>query len=234
MKKIFIICFIIIFSNFIYCEEENINDVQYNEAKKVDKTTEEKEANKFIRIKGNFDLPGQVEGKSYSTSITKKLADLESGVSGMIEGVYRVNDKNEIALGLGVQGIGYLDTYYGIQANNYAIPFYISAKHNLFSLPLYVKALFGVTYNIGTDDLKYFITAQENPTWGLAENDVEINHGFYGGLGMGLDIGRFEVEALYSINTINATFQYSGSEYSRELRNHRISLGLSYAFDWNK
>lgn len=234
MKKIFIICFIIIFSNFIYCEEENINDVQYNEAKKVDKTTEEKEANKFIRIKGNFDLPGQIEGKSYSTSITKKLADLESGVSGMIEGVYRVNDKNEIALGLGVQGIGYLDTYYGIQANNYAIPFYISAKHNLFSLPLYVKALFGVTYNIGTDDLKYFITAQENPTWGLAENDVEINHGFYGGLGMGLDIGRFEVEALYSINTINATFQYSGSEYSRELRNHRISLGLSYAFDWNK
>lgn len=244
MKKV-IMFFLILFSSFIYCEEENISDIQYNSVKKNNENMQSKEindaeiekmseVNKFIRIKGNFDLPGQIEGKSYSTNITKKLADLESGISGMVEGVYRINDKNEIALGLGIQGIGYLDTYYGVQANNYAIPFYVSAKHNLFKLPLYVKALFGVTYNIGTDDLKYFITAQEDPTWGLAESDVEIDHGFYGGLGMGVDIGKIEVEALYSINTINATFQYSGSEYSRELRNHRISLGLSYAFDWNK
>lgn len=245
MKNIFIFCFMVLFVNFLYCEEKNTNNIQYDniattsesiqvESKDIEKIDKLEKTNKFVRVKGSFDLPGQVEGKSYSDNITGKLADLEAGISGMVEGVYRVNDKNEIAVGLGVQGIGYLDTYYGVQENNYAIPLYISGKHNLFNLPLYVKGLFGVTYNIGTDDLKYFIAVQEDPSWGLTESDIKIENGFYGGLGLGLDVGKVEVEALYSINIVNATFQYNSNEYSKKLSNHRISLGLSYAFDWNK
>ena len=250
MKKFITICIISILSLPIYADTmENKDGISSTEAvsisnsdtKAKDPVVEEtkietmetaKKKNKFIRVKGYFDLPGQVGGYKYGQDGKIKLSDIDAGIEGMIEGVYRVSKKTEVAMGFGFQGLGNINTGTVVTDNNYAIPLYLSVKRNLFKSPVYLKGIIGVTWNIGSDGLKTFVAQQENPTLALTKDSITLENGLYGAVGAGLDIWKFEVEGLYSVNTIVASYTNAGTQYTRELENHRISVGASYAFDW--
>ena len=139
-------------------------------------------------------------------------------------------------MGLGLQGIGNINSNGVVSGNNYAMPLYFSGKYNFFKSPIYMKGILGVTFNYGTDDLRTFIASQENPALGLTKDSIDIENGLYGALGFGLDIWKFELEGLYSVNTISSSYinPTDSKSYTRELENHRITVGASYAFDWNK
>ena len=71
MKKV-IMFFLILFSSFIYCEEENISDIQYNSVKKNNENMQSKEINDagiksymFVGTTNNNIETGEVE-KVYS------------------------------------------------------------------------------------------------------------------------------------------------------------------------
>jgi len=248
MKKFITICIISILSLPIYADTiENKNSsteaIAISNVETKDNTVAEKKEdtqiietakkkNKFIRVKGYFDLPGQIGGYKYAQEGKIKLSDIDAGIEGMIEGVYRVSKKTEVAMGIGFQGLGNINTGAVVSDNNYAIPLYISVKRNLFKSPIYLKGAIGVTWNIGSDGLKAFVASQENSTLGLTKDSITLENGLYGAVGAGLDIWKFEVEGLYSVNTIVASYTSAGTQYTRELENHRISVGASYAFDW--
>ena len=252
MKKFITICIISILSLPIYSNttenkevltsnevvtvpnsDEKTKEVVVEEKKEESKTIETaKVKNKFIRVKGYLDLPGQLGGYKYGADGKIKLSNIDAGIEGMIEGVYRVSKKTEVAMGLGFQGLGNINTGAVVSDNNYAIPLYISVKRNLFKSPVYLKGIIGVTWNIGSDGLKAFVASQENPTLGLTKDSITLENGLYGAAGVGLDIWKFEIEGLYSVNTIVANYTNAGTKYTRELENHRISVGASYAFDW--
>lgn len=63
----------------------------------------------------------------------------------------------------------------------------------------------------------------------------EIKNGYYYGAGLGLDLGNFEIEALYSVNELEGKFDYTdGTTYYSKMDNNRVSLGISYAFEVGK
>ncbi len=253
MKKIITICILSILSLPIYAdiieEKELLSNetealtVFYDDSNKKVEVKEEiivnpiiqkEKTNKFIRIKGYFGLPGELAGNKFGVDGTTKLADIDAGVEGMIEGVYRFNKSGEIAMGLGIQGIGNINSAGTVSGNNYAMPLYFSGKYNFFKSPIYMKGILGVTFNYATDDLRTFIAGQEDPSLGLTKDSIDMENGLYGALGFGLDIWKFEVEGLYSVNTISSSYTKDSKSYTRELENHRITVGASYAFDWNK
>lgn len=256
MKKIITLCIIFILTLQIYASDTEIikegalisdTEVTSDSVNKEKVITEEKEAiivekkekkeiNKFIRIKGYFDLPGEVGGNQYGSDGMVKLSDIDAGIEGMVEGVYRFSESGEVAVGIGVQGIGNINTGTAIVGNNYAFPFYFSGKYNFFKSPVYLKGILGVTFNYGTDDLKDFIADQEDGTLGLTGDDITLENGLYGAVGLGLDLGKFEIEGLYSLNTISSSYinPDDSTKCTRELENYRISVGASYAFDWKR
>lgn len=241
MKKIITLCILSILSLPIYSNttnknltlEANKDNVKAEKEVKVVEP-EKKIKNKFIRIKGLYGMPGEISGYKYGEDGKVKLSDIDAGIEGMVEGVYRINKSAEIAMGLGFQGLGYLDTNGVVAENNYAIPLYISVKYNLFKSPIYLKGAIGVTWNIGTDDLKTFVANQENGSLGLTKDSINLQNGLYGAAGVGIDIWKFEIEGLYSVNQIVANYvnPVDSKQYTREVENHRISVGASYAFDW--
>lgn len=255
MKKIITICILSILSLPIYAdtiEKQNLlsNETEaltvfYDDTKGKDEVENEilispiskkETTNKFIRVKGYIGFPGELAGNRFGVEGTTKLADIDAGAEGMIEGVYRFSKSGEIAMGVGIQGIGNINSAGVISGNNYAIPLYFSGKYNFFKSPIYMKGILGVTFNYGTDDLKTFIVNQEDVTLGLTKDNIDIENGLYGALGFGLDIWKFEIEGLYSVNTISSSYinPTDSKSYTRELENHRITVGASYAFDWNK
>jgi len=254
MKKIITICILSILSLPIYTdtvEKQNLlsNETEaltvfYDDNKGKDEVENEilispiskkETTNKFIRVKGYIGLPGELAGNRFGVDGTTKLANIDAGVEGMVEGVYRFSESGEIAMGLGIQGIGNINSAGVVSGNNYAIPLYFSGKYNFFKSPIYMKGILGVTFNYGTDDLKTFIASQED-SLGLTKDSIDLEHGLYGALGFGVDIGKIEIEGLYSVNTISSSYTNptDNKSYTRELENHRITVGASYAFDWNK
>ena len=254
MKKIITICILSILSLPIYTdtvEKQNLlsNETEaltvfYDDNKGKDEVENEilispiskkETTNKFIRVKGYIGLPGELAGNRFGVDGTTKLANIDAGVEGMVEGVYRFSKSGEIAMGLGIQGIGNINSAGVVSGNNYAIPLYFSGKYNFFKSPIYMKGILGVTFNYGTDDLKTFIASQED-SLGLTKDSIDLEHGLYGALGFGVDIGKIEIEGLYSVNTISSSYTNptDNKSYTRELENHRITVGASYAFDWNK
>ncbi len=259
MKKIITICILSILSLPIYADTIENQELLSNETealtvfydgsndnKEEKEEKEEKEvinpivqkekANKFIREKGYIELPGELAGSKFGVDGTTKLADIDAGLEGMVEGVYRFSESGEIAMGLGVQGIGNINSAGTVSGNNYAIPLYFSGKYNFFKSPIYMKGILGVTFNYATDDLRTFIAGQEEPALGLTKDSIDMENGLYGALGFGVDIGKIEIEGLYSVNTISSSYTNptDNKSYTRELENHRITVGASYAFDWNK
>lgn len=255
MKKIITVCILSILSLPIYAntvEKQNLLSsetealtVFYDDTKGKDEVEKEilispiskkETTNKFIRVKGYIGLPGELAGNKFGVDGTTKLANIDAGVEGMVEGVYRFSESGEIAMGLGVQGIGNINSAGVVSGNNYALPLYFSGKYNFFKSPIYMKGILGVTFNYGTDDLKTFIASQEDVTLGLTKDSIDLEHGLYGALGFGVDIWKFEIEGLYSVNTISSSYTNptDNKSYTRELENHRITVGASYAFDWNK
>lgn len=192
--------------------------------------------NRFIRVKGIYDLPGELQGYIVGVDGKTKLLDIDAGFEAMVEGVYRVNKSVELAMGLGAQSLGAMSTSYGVQNNYYAIPFYFSLKYNVLKSPFYLKGIAGVTFNIGSPDLKYFVAKYTDSTLGITENDVKIDNGNYLALGLGIDIWKVELEALYSVNKLSASYTAAGTTntYYSKMENARITVGMSYAFDWNK
>lgn len=247
MKKIIVIFVLSMLSLSIYANtEENTLLLFPVEAETKEKIEEEKfiitlreeskKTNKYIRLKGYFDLPGELVGESFVKGGTSKLANIDAGLEGMVEGVYRFSESGEIAMGLGIQRIGNINSAGLVSGNNYALPVYLSGKYNIKKSPIYIKGLIGITFNYGSDDLKSFIAKQEDPSLGLTKDSIDLEHGLYGALGLGIDIGKFEIEGLYSVNTISSSYTNPTDDkvYTRELENYRISIGASYAFDWKK
>lgn len=253
MKKIITICILSILSLPVYADTMEEKKLSSNETeplivfhKNTNENTEAEENiiinkiikkeknNKFVRAKGYFGLPGELQGY-YSAAPGEKtrLLDIEEGLEGMIEGVYRANENFELAMGLGAQIIGALNTTYGIQNNYYAIPLYFSFKYNVLKSPIYLKSVAGVTFNIGTDDLKYYVAKNLDPALKITENDIKVDNGSYLALGMGVDIWKMELEALYSVNRLSTSFTADGKNYYSKFENARITVGASYAFDWN-
>lgn len=216
-------------------EEKTVTAAKEETVIIIDKKNK-KEINKFIRIKGYLGLPGEVGGYQFGADGAVKLANIDAGIEGMVEGVYRFSERGEIAVGIGAQGIGNINSGGTIGGNNYAFPFYFSGKYNLFKSPFYLKGIIGITINYGTEDLKTFIASQENPALSLTKDSITMENGLYGAIGAGIDLWKVEIEGLYSVNTISSSYTNpnDNAKYTRELENYRIAVGASYAFDWDR
>lgn len=182
-----------------------------------DTKKEEFDSKKYIRIKAGGSLPGTLESDI-------DTLDTGIGMELMVEGVYRATENLEVASGIGFQGHGNMDTSYGTQNSFYSVPLYISVKRNFFSLPIYAKGLGGLSLNMETDDFDY--------KYANGLSSVEYEHGYYWAAGAGIELGRIEVEALYSENKISFNYQESGEEKnSGKIVDKRITINLSYAFE---
>lgn len=167
---------------------------------------------KYLRIRLGGSFPGEIQ------DVNDTKNDSKEGIEVMIEGVYRINDKFEVASGLGYQEHGKIkatdaDTFY-------SIPLYISGKYNIFSGPLYAKILGGISFNKSRFDIS---------------DAYSTNHGYYVGAGLGLEFGNFELEGMYSINSIS--FNYKTTEDGEEITKDtddmldiRIAASISYKF----
>lgn len=183
-----------------------------------DMQDEEFEEKRYYRLKVAGALPGTLESEVGEV-------DTGIGIEGFVEGVYRPSQRTEVAAGIGFQGHGNMETTNnGTQGTFYSVPLYVSLKSNLFGWPLYGKALGGVALNFKTSDF------DAEYAYGLSE--VKYDHGTYWALGAGVDLGRFEVEALYSVNSISFAYKDGTEEKtSGKILDKRITLGLSYSFD---
>lgn len=167
---------------------------------------------KYIRIR----LGGSAEGEIQDSDDTKY--DIKEGMEVMIEAVYRINKKFEVASGIGYQEHGKNDAT--DKDTFYSIPLYFSVKYNLFGSPFYTKVLGGFSFN----DSKFDIS-----------DSYKTNHGFYAGAGLGIDVYNFELEGMYSFNSIsfNTRQTVNGTEVvtdTSDILDMRITASISYRF----
>ena len=243
MKKILMVLITLIsFNSFaeelikdedVVKEETSIQVVEDETTENVINSDEIKEqSGKFVRLK----VVGGIEGKIRMRDDDGKttVGDRDNDYEALVEGVYRINEFCEVSIGTGVQKFGKLFNYYN---GYYAIPLYFSTKYNLFKSPLYIKALGGIAYNIKSSGTSQFYSdlATVASYTGITKDDIKIKNGYYYGAGLGLDLGNFEIEALYSVNELEGKFDYTdGTTYKKKMDNNRVSLGISYAFEVGK
>lgn len=240
MKKIILALLVLSFSVFsnentdeqVLSNEEVVvvEGLERNEVVEVkDKLeTEEESTGRFIRVKAVGGIEGKARGKDNGGK--KTLWDRDEDFELILEGVYRVDDTYEVAVGTGVQKFGeFLNEYEG----HYAVPFYASVKRNFFKGPIYVKVLGGMAFNFETSGTKQFYAdlATAEGFAGITKNDIELENGYYYGAGIGMDLGNLEIEALYTVNEVEGKFDQDGTTYYVKFDNNRISLAVSYAFE---
>lgn len=171
-----------------------------------------KKGEKYIRIR----LGGSAEGEIQDSDDTKY--DTKEGMEAMIEAVYRINKKFEVASGIGYQEHGKYDAT--DKDTFYSIPLYISVKYNLFGSPFYTKVLGGFSFNESKFDIS---------------DSYKTNHGYYVGAGLGVDIWNFELEGMYSVNSIsfNTRQTVDSTEVvtdTSDILDMRITASISYKF----
>ena len=154
---------------------------------------------------------------------------MENTYEVLFEGVYRVNETYEVAMGTGVQKLGAMETNIKDYDNVYAIPLYLSVKRNFFKGPIYLKTNLGFSFNIPTDETKEFYKA-------ISYNgESDIKNGLYYAAGLGMDIGNIEIEAMYAVNEVSSVAESSTSGTTTtvsyyEFTSNRISLAFSFMF----
>jgi hypothetical protein len=197
MKK-YLLLFAVMFSSLCFGEEiENIAG---------------KKGEKYIRIR----VGGSSEGEIKDANDTKY--DLQEGIEVMVEAVYRINDKYEIASGIGYQEHG----KYDVTDKNtfYSIPLYFSLKYNIFGSPFYTKVLGGFSFNKSRFDIS---------------DSYNTNHGYYAGAGFGLEFWNLELEGMYSVNSISFNSRETVGETevvtdTADILDMRITASVSYKF----
>ncbi|MBN1467627.1 MAG: hypothetical protein JXM74_00750 [Fusobacteriaceae bacterium] len=237
MKKIFLVIMILLGIN-IFAEE--INDVSVIKSDDVvisDENTatnevvieetvkdDSEEKDKFVRLK----FVGGIDGEIRDNVGKKHYSDMENTYEALFEGVYRVNETYEVAMGTGVQKLGVMETSVKDYDNVYAIPLYLSVKRNFFKGPIYLKTNLGFSFNIPTDETKEFFSFGNTKA-------VNIKNGLYYAAGLGMDIGNVEIEAMYAVNEVSSVAESSTSGTTTtvgyyELTSNRISLAFSFMF----
>lgn len=157
----------------------------------------------------------------YDNQILSKTYKSKNGMEFMLESFYRPNNMIEFASGIGYQEHGKLKE--GGSKTFYSIPLYISFKYNILSSLLYTKFLGGFSFNKNKFE-------NVNSTY-------KTNHGYYAGLGLGIEFWNIELEGIYSLNsisfhkkeTIDDSIKYDNT---KDIVYSRISLGISYKFDF--
>lgn len=238
MKKIFLVIMVLLGLN-IFAEEitdgsviksddvvvsdENTatNEIVIEETVKDDST----EKDKFLRLK----FVGGIDGEMRSHKTKDHVLDIGNTYEALFEGVYRVNETYEVAMGTGVQKLGAMETSIKDFDNVYAIPLYLSVKRNFFKGPIYLKTNLGFSFNIPTDETKEFYKA-------ISYNgESDIKNGLYYAAGLGMDIGNIEIEAMYAVNEVSSVAESSTSGTTTtvtyyEYTTNRISLAFSFMF----
>lgn len=237
MKKIFLVIMVLLGLN-IFAEEitdgnviksddvvvsdENTatNEVVIEETVKDDST----EKDKFLRLK----FVGGIDGEIRDNVGKKHFSDMGNTYEALFEGVYRVNETYEVAMGTGVQKLGAIKASTKNYDNPYAIPLYLSVKRNFFKGPVYLKTNLGFSFNIPTDGIEDFFIDYGGAT---SKDNVNLKNGLYYAAGLGLDIGNVEIEAMYAVNEISSVFASTGTSVGyNELTTNRISLAFSFMF----
>ena len=239
MKKILMILMTLVsFGSFaedlvkeesIVKEEKNIETIsKKNDQEPVYSDEIIYSSEKFIRLKVIGGIDGKVRTQLVGSDSKSTVWDRDNDYEFIIEGVYRTGKTYEVAIGTGIQQFGKIDS----SGNKfYGTPFYLSAKRNFFKGPIYLKGIVGIVYNYDSTGIKNFFLEHTSLT-GI--NKTEINNGYYYGGGVGIDLGNFEIEALYCVNELEAKFETNSGNYYSKIDNNRISLGLSYAFEVGK
>lgn len=118
----------------------------------------------------------------------------------------------------------------------HSVPIYATARYNFRNdsdVTPYVKANLGFAVNSGKIDF------QRINTPGIDETaQMKFKHGFYYGVGTGLEYNNFVADLSYNVNTLRAKYNYSYNDFlgnkkessSKETLNHgMLTLSVGYA-----